>query len=76
MRKNVGFFSIVNIDNEKYFEDWLDGPFEYGEQPCWVDNRLKAWNTISLENAKAYKRQLINLGYEVDILAYDGVKVG
>jgi hypothetical protein len=76
MHKSIGLFAIVNTDNEKYFEEWLIDPFEYGEQPCWVDNRLKAWNTISLENALAHKRQLLNLGYEVDVLAYDGVKVG
>lgn len=50
-------------------------PFEYGEQPYWTDSRLNAWNTISLDKAKSYKLHLINLGYEVDILAYDGVKV-
>lgn len=76
MHKSIGLFAIVNTDNEKYFEEWLIDPFEYGEQPCWVDNRLKAWNTISLENALAHKRQLLNLGYEVDVLAYDGAKVG
>ena len=73
---NIGLFAIINTDNEKYFEEWLIDPFEYGEQPCWADNRLKAWNTISLENALAHKHQLLNLGYKVDVLAYDGAKVG
>lgn len=76
MMSKIGLFAIVNLDNEKYFEEWLTGPFEYGEQPCWVESRLKAWNTISLESALAHKRQLLYLGYEVDVLAYDGAKVG
>lgn len=71
----IGLFAIVNTVNEKYFEEWLNDPLECGQQPCWIDSRLKAWNTISLENAKAIKHQLTNLGYEVDILAYDGIKV-
>jgi len=75
MTASIGFFAIINTDNEKYFEEWAPDPFEYGEQPYWTDSRLNAWNTISLDKAKFQKRQLINLGYEVDILAYDGAKV-
>ena len=31
MTASIGFFAIINTDNEKYFEEWAPDPFEYGE---------------------------------------------